>query len=102
MVNNTLDMTQPLFLGGAALLLGILHTFLFFDGLFGLNYPVFIFCTIVMGLVLSHVYGRTLASDLFVLLSLGMFFAVMVFVRASELLTFFNIIGSLFIFLIAI
>ncbi len=96
------DTTKNLLLAGAALFLGTFHTYLFLDEMVGLNYPLFIIAALVCGLGLSHVFHRSVTRDSFVLMGLAVFFSAMVFVRESELLTFFNILGSILLLFIAI
>lgn len=94
--------TKSLFLIAISLFLGILHAYLFNEGLIGLNYPVFILGTIATGLWVLQMHTRKIETMHQVILILSLFFGMMVFVRSSELLTFFNIIGSLLLLLLAI
>ncbi len=96
------DTTKNLLLSAAALFLGALHTYLFFSEMIGLNYLLFIIAALLCGLVLSHVFGRQIPRDTYLLLLFAVFFASMVFIRESELLTFFNILGSILLIFIAI
>jgi hypothetical protein len=96
------DTTNNLLVGAAALFLGVLHTYLFFSEMIGLNYPLFIIAALLCGLVLSRVFGRRLTRDTYVLIGFAIFFSSMVFVRESELLTFFNILGSILLVFIVV
>lgn len=101
-VNNTSQQKRMLLLGFLALTLGALSVFLFFDVRLGLNYPLFILAVATAGLLLAREFGVRLVRTHYVLIGLGLFFALMVFFRASELLTFFNILGSALLFFTAI
>ncbi|MDP2630013.1 MAG: DUF4173 domain-containing protein [Candidatus Uhrbacteria bacterium] len=86
----------------AALLLGIASNYLFFEHDIGINYPVFVALVIASVAFLHALYEKKLRTEGYVLLSLSLFFAAMVFVRSNELLTVFNVLGSvLLLFLVA-
>ncbi len=94
--------SKNLFLGGTSLLLGCLYVFLFFEKSIGLNYPLFLTLVITAGLFLSHIFLKKLNRERYVILAVAVFFSLMVYVRSSELLTFFNVIGSLLLIFISI
>ncbi len=99
---KTIPSLTLLLLSGIALILGAIHSFLFFNESTGLNFPIFILCIIGGGLLLTQdrqvKVGKTKTS----LILLCVFFSAMVFVRASELLTFFNIVASILLLLLLV
>lgn len=87
-------------LGGAVLFLGLLHNFLFYREGFGLNILLFVIALLASGWILARRFNaaegegsQKLTRDTIVLTSLILFFSIMSFIRASSLLTFFNILG---------
>ena len=85
---------KTLFLGLVSLTLGILATWFFFDKQLGVNYLLFILCVTLGALILAYVFVKQVSTEQYVLIALTLFFALMIFVRASELLTFFNFVMS--------
>ena len=85
---------RVLLLGGVALLLGIIGTALFFDHGLGLNYPLFVLLASCGGFLLTRVFSRKVTGEQYLLVALALFFAGMVYLRSSDLLTFFNMVGS--------
>src|SRR3989344_2780858 len=92
-------MDRLLYLTAIALSLGELFVFLFYLENIGLNFPLYIGTAILGGVAISILYGKAITKTNAALLALAFFFAGMVFVRESEQLTFFNIIGSLLLLL---
>jgi hypothetical protein len=100
MMKNISEHRKVLALGGASLLLGVIFTSLFYEQWIGFNYPLFVFLITLCGVKLAYLFQRTIDKQLYVLIGLALFFAVMVFVRESILLTFFNVLGSLLLLLV--
>src|SRR3989338_6304687 len=84
----------PLIIVGASLVLGLLFDYLFYDKTLGVSFPLYI-GFIIAGLFLIASYSKRYIPKqaLWLVAPLG-FFSLMVFVRASELLTFLNVIAS--------
>src|SRR3989344_4702534 len=99
-MNLQAENNRILILGAVTLLLGLLFDFLFYyaEGL-GLNFLIYIVLISLAGLALSALYGRSLNWSNKILIILSILFAGMVFIRSSELLTFFNVLGSLLLLL---
>ena len=95
-MENTSSHRKILALGGVSLLLGLAYMVLFYLQLqqIGLNYPLAIILLVVCGLGLARLFARPIERSLYVFMGFAVFFSVMVFVRESPLLSFFNIIGS--------
>lgn len=102
MTTETEESNKDLLLGITSLLMGSVYVILFFEQNIGLNYPLFLMLAITAGLFLSHVFSKHLSRDRYMLLGIAGFFSLMVFIRSSELLTFFNVVGSLMLMLISI
>ncbi len=101
-MNEMTEQKKVLFLVFSAVILGTSFVFLFFDRGIGINFPIYFFLIVAFALLLSRVFLRPFTWSHYGVISLGMFFALMVFVRSSELLTFFNVVGSLTLLLVAI
>ena len=80
-----------------ALVLGILVDYLFYGKPIGISFFVFILIFIVFSLILTKKFGEKLTKIQYALLVPAILFSVMVFYRSSSFLTFFNIVGSLFL-----
>ncbi len=87
-------------LTGYSLILGILFDYFFYDKIPGIGFPVYI-TLVVLGLfALSAYFNRSMDTQaIWLLVPLG-FFSLMVFIRSSLLLTFFNIIASMSLLLL--
>jgi hypothetical protein len=94
--------TKVFLLGSTALLLGILFVWLFYKESLGLNFPLFLFIVSLSALLLARVFSKDILREQYALIGAGLFFSCMVFVRSSALLTFFNVLGSLLLLLLAI
>jgi hypothetical protein len=86
-----IETKKLLALGGVALVLGIVQNILFFDQGIGLNYPLFILCVLIGAFFLGWRPSDRLSGALVVL---AVVFAAFIFIRSSQLLTFFNVLGS--------
>ncbi len=87
---------------GAALLLGVMFTTLFFEKSLGGNVPLFFFLVVVVGLFLTRLFSKKIEKSHVLLLVLALFFSFMVFVRSSMLLTFFNGVGTVLLLFIVV
>lgn len=101
-MNKLSEQGEVILLGISALFLGVAHVFLFYEQGFGLNYPLFVTLVVVFGLLLARIFSRELWREHYVIIACSLFFASMVFIRSSELLTFFNVLGSLLLLLVAV
>jgi len=93
---------KTLTLGIMALFLGIVFTILFYQQWIGLNYVLFSLITICGILFLASTFSRKIDKATYAAIIVAIFFSLMVFVRSSALLTFFNVIESFFLFLVII
>lgn len=85
-----------------AVLLGFLHTILFWGQNIGLNFFLFVLFIILVGGVLNEQFHKKIDQGATILILPILFFALMVFVRSSMLLTFFNVLGCvLLLFIVA-
>ncbi len=83
-----------------SLFLGILFNYFFFEKAPGISFPIYI-ALIIGGLfTIAGIFKKRLSKQVLWLLIPLMFFSIMVFVRASFLLTFLNIVSSLLLLLI--
>ena len=89
-------------LGIISLILGVIFVALFYEQGFGLNYSLFMAMVVAVGLLLARVFSRRLEGEQYAVIAAGLFFSSMVFVRSSEPLTFFNVLGSLLLLLVAV
>jgi hypothetical protein len=89
-----------LFLSVVALILGFVFTVLFFNEGLGINVLLMVGLVISGGLCIADIYGKKLDPTSAYLIAPVIFFAGMVFVRASALLTFFNVLGCILLLLI--
>ncbi len=89
-------------LGAAALILGVAFVSLFYDQELGLNYSLFIALIVALGLFLARVFSRHISGYHYGIMAAGIFFSSMVTVRSGELLSAYNVLGSLLLLLIAV
>jgi hypothetical protein len=89
-------------LGAASFILGVVCVFLFYEQGLGVNYPLFVVLVVAFGLLLAQTFSRRLERGHYAVIATGVFFSFMVFVRSSELLTFYNIFGSVLLLLIGV
>ncbi len=80
-----------------ALILGILIDFLFYKKSIGVSFFIFISTFLIFSLILSKNFKKKLSKIQYALLIPIILFSAMVFLRASEFLAFFNIVGALFL-----
>lgn len=91
---------KPGLIIGISLILGFVFDLFFYEKIPGVSFPLYIIL-ILSGLFLSvKVFKKHPAKDVFWLLLPLIFFSSMVFFRASILLTFLNIVLSLFLLLV--
>lgn len=101
-MNKQGERAKMLLLGAVSLLLGVIFVWLFYKEQLGLNYPLFFIAVASLGLLLTRTFSRRITLEHYVIIGVGLFFSCMVFVHSSELLTFFNITGSILLLLIII
>lgn len=89
-------------LGTSSLILGVVCVFLFYKHGLGINYPLFVGLVVAFGVLLAHAFSHPLGYEQYAVVGAGVFFSSMVFVRSSEALTFFNVLGSVLLLLIAV
>lgn len=83
-----------------SLILGLLFDYFFVEKVPGVAFPLYVVLVITGLFIVAYFFKRQLSKDVFWLLAPLMFFSAMVFVRASELLTFLNIVASLLLLLV--
>lgn len=101
-MNTLKEQNKIRLLGTASVILGVACVFLFYEQGLGLNYPLFITLVVASGLLLAETFSRRLERGHYAVIAAGVFFSLMVFVRSSEMLTFFNVLGSVALLLIAV
>ncbi len=101
-INNKLP--NKLFLAriitGISLVLGILFDYFFFDKIPGIVFPLYAVLIIVGLFTISKIIREKINKESHWVSILIIFFSMMIFVRSSGLLTFFNVIASLVLLLI--
>jgi len=80
-----------------ALTLGILTDFLFYQKSMGISFFVFNSIAIIFVLILAKRFAKKISVIQYLILISVLLFSAGVFLRASSFLTFFNIIGSLYL-----
>jgi len=80
-----------------ALIFGILIDYLFYGKPIGISFFVFILIFVIFSLILIKKFGEKLNKIQYLLLIPAILFSAIVFLRSSGFLTFFNIIGTLFL-----
>ncbi len=93
-------MNKLLQLIGVSIALGLINNILFFDQDLGLNFPIFIACVLAAGWLLTRKQGEKISRTNATLSMCALFFAIMVCVRSSVLLTVFNVVGCALLLLI--
>lgn len=90
--------TVPIVL--ASILLGLLFDFFFYGKILGISY--FLFCASIVGTTfyLASYYRQTISKSVLLLSTPILFFSAMVLVRASEFLTFLNVVFVLYLLLL--
>lgn len=91
---------KALVVAGASLFLGLFFDYFFFDKAIGISFPAFMLLIVAGMIIISDVFNRPLDKKTHLLFIPLAFFSVMVFVRASPLLTFMNVGGSLLLLLL--
>ncbi len=85
---------KTLFLALVSLVLGTIASWFFFRQELSANYPLFLALASIAALILAHVHAKQVKLEQYIFIALTLFFSLMVFVRASELLTFCNLLMS--------
>lgn len=87
-------------IAGISLVLGWLFDYVFFEKVPGLAFPLYVILIVAGLFTMAGVLKKRINKEVFWLLIPLIFFSAMVFVRASELLTFLNAVASLVLLLI--
>jgi hypothetical protein len=80
-----------------AIILGASVDYLFYGKPVGISFFVFISVFIIFSLILTKKFRQKLIKIQYVLLIPAILFSIMVFYRSTSFLTFFNIVGTLFL-----
>lgn len=88
---------RTLVMVAAALGLGIAFDILFFGKLPGISFPIYIVLILACTLAVVRLHGQTAPRTALFMVPLLLFFSSMVYVRANEMLTFFNVVISLYL-----
>ena len=87
-------------IAAVALVLGALFDYLFYAKAPGINFPLYVFLLAAGLWLMARLFKKPVDRHIFWLFFPLLFFSAMVFVRASFLLTFLNIVASLLLLLI--
>lgn len=85
---------------GISLVLGLLFDYFFFEKLPGISFVLYVILIMIGLFVIAKFFNRELNKEVLFLLVLLVFVSTMVFVRSSDMLTFFNVVSSLVLLLI--
>ncbi|MGD9552134.1 MAG: DUF4153 domain-containing protein [Candidatus Caldatribacteriota bacterium] len=85
---------------GISFVLGLLFDYFFYDKIPGLSFPLYVILVIAGLFILANFLKKQINKEVYLLLVLLIIFSTMVFVRSSGLLTFLNVITSLFLLLV--
>src|SRR3989344_5464876 len=96
--SNTLSNTGVVV--GISLALGLLFDYFFFEKIPGVAFPLYVILVVAGLFVIENVEKKKINKEVIWLLVPLLFFSAMVFVRASELLTFLNIVACLLLLLV--
>ena len=99
---QTTETEKLQWIGVIAISLGIIQNVTFWGEGAGLNFPLFILLILGAFWFLNRKYNGKINKTTAILSLLVVFFSVMVFVRSSILLTFFNIVGTGLLLLIIV
>lgn len=100
---QTTQIKNLLWIGTVAIALSLVFNFMFFEEGLGLNFPLFILFVLIAGWILINTFKIKSVDVATIILSvLILFFSMMVFIRSSLLLTFFNVLGTLLLLLIIV
>lgn len=95
--NSTFNAKHALIAVAAALGLGLIFDILFFGKLPGISFPIFIALTISVLMVAGLRQRRELPRTALYMIPPILFFSSMVYIRASEFLTFLNVVITLYL-----
>lgn len=101
-MNKLSEHRKILMLGGSSLFLGIVFVILFYEQELGINFPLFGLLVVACGLLMANVFSKKVEIENYIIIILALFFSFMVFVRSSDLLTFFNVIGCVLLLLVVV
>lgn len=96
--NNT--MVKVGLITGVSLILGLLFDYFFYNQIPGITFTLYIILIILAFFTIANILKKQVNKQVFFLLVPLLFFSTMVFVRTSGLLTFLNVLISLFLLLI--
>lgn len=80
--------------------MGLFFDLLFFGKLPGISFPLFVVLTLAVSLLWAHLQRRRVPRTALFMIPLLLFFSAMVFVRASEALTFFNTVLTFYLLIL--
>jgi len=98
--DNPKDLRKVALIGGASLTLGLIFNNLFYEKIPGLGFLAYILLVIIGLFIISSAVKKELSGEARWLLIPVFFFSAMVFVRASVMLIFLNIIGVILLLLV--
>ena len=89
---------QILVAGAVSLGMGLLFDLFFFENMPGISFPLYVVLSLAVVFWSAYVQHRTIPRTALYIVPLLLFFSGMVFVRAGGLLTFCNVVISLYLF----
>lgn len=100
MNNEKISFQKAIFVIGISLFLGFCFDFFFYEKALGISFVLYT-ALLVLGLFALFTFlGKKIRTQIFLFLIPLFFFSGMVFVRANDLLTFLNVVVSLFLLLL--
>lgn len=96
---KNLMLERTLIVTAVSLGMGLLFDLLFYGKLPGISFPLYVVSTLLVGLFWAHLQHRRVPKTARFMIPLLLFFSAMVYVRAGELLTFFNVCISFYLLL---
>jgi len=97
---NPKDLRKAALIGGVSLTLGLIFNYLFYEKIPGIGFLAYILLVIIGLFIISGAVKKELSGEARWLLIPVIFFSAMVFVRASVMLIFLNIIGVILLLLV--
>jgi hypothetical protein len=86
-------------IAGVSLVLGLLFDYFFYGKIPGISFPIYIALMVTGLFAIAHIFAKRINKEVYWLLAPLFYFSAMVFVRASELLAFLNIVAALLLLL---
>ncbi len=87
-------------IAGTSLVLGLLFDYFFYGKIPGIAFPLYVILVVAGLFVIANFFKRQINKEIVWVLMPLIFFSTMVFVRASALLTFLNVVASLLLLLV--